>query len=65
MKAAANEIIKAKRLELGWSQRELARKAGLSYNTIYKIEANKVIVPNLETYEKVCKALGIKLSRLL
>lgn len=65
MKAAANEIIKKKRIEKGWSQRELARQAGLSYNTIYKIEANKVISPNLETYEKVCKALGIKISHLL
>lgn len=64
MKTAANEIIKAKRLELGWSQKQLAEKAGLCHNTIYNLEANKGAI-KLETYEKVCKALGIKMSILL
>ena len=64
MNAAANKIIKEKRLRLGWSQKELAQKAGLCHNTIYNLEANKGAT-KLETYEKVCKALGIKMSRLL
>ena len=64
MNTAANKIIKEKRLRLGWSQKELARKAGLCHNTIYNLEANKGAT-KLETYEKVCKALGIKMSRLL
>lgn len=64
MKDDANDIIKAERLKLGLSQKQLAEKAGLSHNTIYKLETNKVAT-NLETYEKVCKALGIKLSSIL
>ncbi len=64
MKTAANEIIKAKRLKLGLSQKELAAKAGVSHNTIYNLEAAKGI-PNLATYQKVCEALGIKLSSIL
>ena len=64
MNAAANKIIKEKRLRLGWSQKELAQKAGLCHNTIYNLEANKG-ARKLETYEKACKALGIKMSRLL
>lgn len=64
MNAAANKIIKEKRLRLGWSQKELAQKAGLCHNTIYNLEANRGAT-KLETYEKVCNALGIKMSRLL
>ena len=64
MKTAANEIIKAKRLELGWSQKQLAEKAELSHNTIYNLEANKV-TPDIATYTKICKALKINLSSLL
>ncbi|HRU97010.1 MAG TPA: helix-turn-helix transcriptional regulator [Ruminococcus sp.] len=60
----ANEILKEKRLELGLSQKQLADKAGLSHNTVYNLETNRVST-NLETYEKICKVLGIKLSSLL
>ncbi|WP_295068678.1 helix-turn-helix transcriptional regulator [Ruminococcus sp.] len=64
MKAAANKIIKERRMRLGLSQKELADKAGLCLNTIYNLEANKGAA-KLETYEKVCKALGIKITYLL
>ena len=64
MKADAYEIIKAKRQSLGLSQKQLAEKAGLSHNTVYNLESNRVST-NLETYEKICKVLGIKLSSLL
>ena len=64
MKAAANEYLKAKRLKLGLSQRELAEKAGVSTNTIGNIETNKG-TPNLATYKKVCDALGVKVSSVL
>lgn len=64
MKAAASEIIKDKRMRLGWSQKELAEKAGLCKNTIYNLEANKGVT-KFETYEKVCKALGIKITYLI
>lgn len=64
MKSNTSEIIKEKRLELGLSQKQLADKAGLSHNTVYNLETNRVST-NLETYEKICKVLGIKLSSLL
>lgn len=57
-------LLKARRIKLGLSQKQLARIAGVSINTIYNIE-NKRVISNLQTYEKVCKALGIKMSRLL
>lgn len=64
MKTDAHEIIKEKRLKLGLSQKQVADKAGLSHNTVYNLETNRVST-NLETYEKICKVLGIKLSSLL
>ena len=64
MKADAHEVIKEKRLKLWLSQKQLADKAGLSHNTVYNLESNRVST-NLETYEKICKVLGIKLSSLL
>lgn len=63
-KETASEILKARRLELGLSQKKLAEKAGVSFNTIYKIEA-KMGNPTIATYQKLCDALGIKLSSVL
>lgn len=64
MKTDAHERIKEKRLKLGLSQKQLADKAGVSHNTVYNLETNRVST-NLETYEKICKVLGIKLSSIL
>ena len=64
MKANANEIIKAKRLKLGLSQKALAEKAGVSLNTVYNLEA-KNNTPTIITYQKICDALGIKLTSIL
>lgn len=63
-KKSASEILKAKRLKLGLSQKELAEKAGVSLNTIYKLEAN-LVNTSLPTYQKLCDVLGIKLSSIL
>jgi DNA-binding XRE family transcriptional regulator len=63
MEAATSEIIRAKRLELGLSQKELAKRAGVGLNTIYNVECNKV-VPNFSTYQKICDALGIRVSSI-
>ena len=64
MKAAANEIIKEKRMKLGLSQRDLAKKAGVSHNTVYNVE-NAKGTQSLTTYKKICDALGIKVSSVL
>ena len=63
MKAAANEVIRARRLKLGMSQKELAEKAGVSTNTVYNVEAGKSA--SLTSYKKICDALELKLSRVL
>lgn len=64
MKAAANEIIKEKRMKLGLSQKDLAKKAGVSHNTVYNVENSKG-TQSLTTYKKICDALGIKVSSVL
>ncbi len=64
MKAAANEIIKEKRMKLGLSQKDLAKKAGVSHNTVYNVE-NAKGTQSLTTYKKICDALGIKVSSVL
>ncbi|MBR5180251.1 MAG: helix-turn-helix transcriptional regulator [Lachnospiraceae bacterium] len=64
MKAAANEIIREKRMKLGLSQRDLAKKAGVSHNTVYNVE-NAKGTQSLTTYKKICDALGIKVSSVL
>lgn len=63
-KGTASEILKARRVELGLSQKKLAEKAGVCFNTIYKLETN-IGNPTIATYQKLCDALGIKLSSIL
>ena len=64
MKHTVSEIIKAERKRLGWSQKELADKAGLNRNTVYYIESNKC-EPKVETYKKLCSVLNISISELI
>lgn len=49
------EQIRAARALLGWSQHDLAHKAGLSQTGIARIE-NGTNQPNTKTLEKICKA---------
>ncbi|SFX43104.1 helix-turn-helix transcriptional regulator [Ruminococcus sp. XPD3002] len=60
----AKTVIKNKRLEMKLSQKALAKKAGVSFNTIYNVEKG-VSNSNLLTYQKICEALNIKFSDLL
>lgn len=48
--------IKSRRKELGWSQRKLARKAGVSKSLVGKLE-NKKNIPNYKSIKKIYKAL--------
>ena len=52
------------RMEKGFSQRELADRAGVQRNTVMQIE-NGDCTPNLETMRKLCAALGVELGELL
>ncbi len=58
------KIIQERRKELKLSQRELAKKANINYNTIYNIENGKT-KSSLTIYQKVCEVLGLKLSDIL
>ena len=57
--------IKELRKKSGWSQQKLAEKAGLSYNTITKIEQGAATMPTIQTMIKIADAFGISLDALV
>ena len=57
--------IKELRKKAGWSQQKLAEKAGLSYNTITKIEQGVATMPTIQTMIKIADAFGITLDELV
>ena len=60
----AGDAIKNLRKNKGLSQKELAKKCGLSANALCSIEKNESF-PSRESIDKICKALGIPTSYLL
>jgi transcriptional regulator with XRE-family HTH domain len=52
------------RNERGLSQRSLAEKAGISREYLARLETGRQD-PTLSTLEKLAKALGVKVGRLL
>ena len=56
--------VKFERLKKDFSQEELALKAGLSRNAIWKIETVRVS-PTVETLDKIANALGLDFSTLV
>jgi len=57
--------IKDLRKKSGWSQQKLAEKAGVSYNTITKIEQGAATMPTIQTMIKIADAFGISLDELV
>ena len=57
--------LKKLRKQKGWSQEKLAREAGISYQTLIKIEQGRIKNPKLETLIKLAKALGTSLDKLV
>lgn len=55
--------VKFERLKKGFSQEELAFKAGVNKNTIWKIETGKVS-PTVETLAKIAEALEVDFTTL-
>lgn len=53
--------IHQRRMELGWTQKELAEKVGLHQESIARIE-NGGTVPRLDTVFKLAVALGMRFS---
>jgi len=57
--------LKELRKKSGWSQQRLAEKAGLSYNTITKIEQGAATKPIIQTMIKIADAFKISLDELI
>ena len=57
--------LKKLRHKKGWSQEKLAREAGISYQTLIKIERGYTENPKLQTLIKIAKALGVSLDKLV
>lgn len=47
------------------SQDNLARKAGIPYTTLTKIESNVVKSPSVQNVAKIAKALDVSVDQLL
>jgi len=57
--------LKELRKRAGWSQQKLAEKAGLSYNTITKIEQGAATKPTIQTMIKIADAFQISIDELV
>ncbi len=57
--------LKELRKKSGWSQQKLAEKAGVSYNTITKIEQGAATMPTIQTMIKIADAFSISLDALV
>jgi len=55
--------LKAMRVDKGWSQRELAHRAGLTTTTVWKIEQGGGA--NAKTLKKLGDVLGVRASELM
>jgi transcriptional regulator with XRE-family HTH domain len=57
--------IRDARLKKGWTQTELAKRAGVRRATINQLESRRAQRVNLETLGKIAKALGVATLTLL
>jgi len=65
MSSSILDNIKIIRNKKGWSQERLAREADVSYQTLIKIEQNRVKNPKLQTLVKIAKALNVTIDELV
>jgi transcriptional regulator with XRE-family HTH domain len=66
----ANEInigenIKKRRTKQGLSQEDFAKKSGVKYTTLTKIESNVIKKPSVLVMAKIAKALGVNIEELI
>lgn len=57
--------VKRLRKQLKLSQEELAKKAGITYSTLIKIESGMNRNPTLQTLQNLAEALGIRIDDLV
>lgn len=58
MKIIAKQIFREYRLKRGFSIQSLAKEAGASYRTVYRLETGHSVYP--QTAKKICLALKCK-----
>lgn len=65
MSSKIGEKIKRLRQQKKMSQDRLSKKADLALNTIVKIETGENPNPTLETLQKIARALGVSIDKIL
>ena len=56
--------IKKLRKQRKWSQEELAKKAGVTYSTLIKLESGANENPTIKTIQQIAAALEVTLDEL-
>jgi len=59
------ENIKKHRAKQGLSQEDFAKKSGVKYTTLTKIESNVIKKPSILVMAKIAKALGVNIEELI
>lgn len=59
------ENIKKQRARLGLSQEDFAKKSGVKYTTLTKIESNVIRKPSVMIMSKIAKAFGVSIEELI
>lgn len=57
--------IKQYRTKIGLSQEDFAKKSGVKYTTLTKIESNVIKKPSVFIMEKLAKTLGVSIEELI
>lgn len=63
--ANIGENIKKRRAKLELSQEDFAKKSGVKYTTLTKIESGVIKTPSVVIMAKIAKALGVSIEDLL
>ncbi len=59
------ENIKKQRARTGLSQEDFAKKSGVKYTTLTKIESNVIKKPSVMIMSKLAKAFGVSIEDLI
>jgi len=59
------ENIKKQRARIGLSQEDFAKKSGVKYTTLTKIESNVIRKPSVIIMSKIAKSFGVSIEDLI
>lgn len=57
-------LVRTLRESRGWSQGQLASRAGVEHSTVWRIEARKIASPGVDIMRKLSAALGVDLGEI-